>query len=325
MKKGIMLTAAVVLSLAMPRGGVWAAELQTTQGQQNQQGQQNNQQGQSGQQNQQGQQGQQGQPGQPGQAGQPGQPAQPTGPRPQSQQEAQDFTALRNEAQAGLDADKIIQLGTAFDKKYPSSQLMTYSDMFVASAYQQKGDADKAIEYGDKSLKQKPDNLMSLIIVATLLPTPQSMKTGDKDKKLQEAEAHAKKALELIGQIPKQPNEADDAYNKRKTALGSDLHSALGMIHLQRAAEGLMGPDPAELGKAEQEYKAAVTGTDKPSPQDYYRLGETYLRQNKIDDAISAFTKASELGQGTGIEQYANAQLTELKKRKSQASAPAKQ
>ena len=214
--------------------------------------------------------------------------------------------------------------GTTFDKKYPSSSLMTYSDMFVASAYQQKGNADKAIEYGEKSLKQKPDNLMSLIIAATLLPTPQALKGGDKDKKLGEAEADANKALELIQQIPKQPNEADDVYNKRKGALGADLHAALGMVHLQRAAEGLMGPDPAELGKAEQEYKAAVTSTDKPSPQDYYRLGETYTRENKVDDAISAFSKAAELGQGTGIDQYANTQIAELKKRKTQGSAPAK-
>ena len=128
----------------------------------------------------------------------------------------------------------------------------------------------------------------------------------------------------MIQQIPKQPNEADDAYNKRKGALGSTLHSALGMVHLQRSLEGLTGPDTAELGKAEQEYKAAVSSTEKPSPQDYYRLGETYARENKVDDAISAFSKAAELGQGTGIDQYANAQIAELKKRKSQGNATSK-
>ena len=47
------------------------------------------------------------------------------------------------------------------------------------------------------------------------------------------------------------------------------------MIHLDRAQLGLMGLDQQELAKAEQEYRLAVTLTDKPEANDYYRLGET--------------------------------------------------
>src|ERR1043165_546877 len=192
MKKsfGIVFAACVAVSLSANRVELWAAG---------------------------GQQGEQGQQGQPGQQ-------QAQQPAPKTPQEAQDFQALRNEAQAGLDAEKVIQLGSDFEKKYPTSSLLTYSDMFVAQGYQQKGDAEKAIEYGEKSLKLKPDNLMSLIITATLLPTPQALKGGDKEKRLAEAETDANKALELIQQIPKQANETDDAYNKRKASLGANLH-----------------------------------------------------------------------------------------------------
>jgi tetratricopeptide (TPR) repeat protein len=320
MTKSVYALLAAAICFASGRANLLAAlgdsQPQAQQNQQKQEGQQ----GQQGQQGQPGQQGQQGQaqPGQQGQA-QQGQQGAPQA----SPQEGEDFQSLRNEAQAALDPDKIIQLGADFEKKYPQSAMLTYADMFVASAYQQKGDADKAIEYGEKSLKLNPDNLMSLIITSTLLPTPQGLKNAgmDKDKRLTEAETDANKALDLIQKLPKQPNEADDAFNKRKSALAADLHSALGMVHLQRSLEGLAGPDTGELSKAEQEYKAAVA-TDKPNPQDYYRLGETYARENKIDDAITAFSKASELGQGTGIDQYANQQIAELKKRKAQAGAP---
>ena len=252
---------------------------QTQQPAQSQQGQGQQGQGQQGQGQQgQGQQGQgqqgQGQQGQgeqkQGQAGQPGQQGAQAAPQV-TKQESDDFNALRSEASTGLAAD--------FEKKYPSSAMLSYADMFAAAAYQQKGDVEKSIEYGEKSIKLKPDNLMSLIILADLLPTPQAMKAAnaaDKDKRLAEAEKNANDALQMIAspQFPKQPNETDEQLKKRKDALGSDLHSALGMVHLQRSSEGLTGPDKDELGKAEQEYKTATATADKPNPQDYFRLGE---------------------------------------------------
>src|SRR5437762_7081139 len=157
-------------------------------------------------QNQQPAQGQQGQA-PPGQAGQQGAPV--------TKEQGDDFQALRNEASTGLDPDRVIQLAADFEKKYPTSPMLSYADMFAASAFQLKGDVDKSIEYGEKSLKLKPDNLMTLIILASLLPTPQAMKGAsatDKDKRLAEAEKNANDALQMIAspQSPKQPNETDD-------------------------------------------------------------------------------------------------------------------
>ena len=274
-----------------------------------------------------GQGGQQGQAAPQGQQGQQSQPAAPAGqPAPQpTKQEVDDWNALREEASTGLDFDRVIQLADDFEKKYPNSQMLTYVDMFAASAYQQKSDIDKSILYGEKSLKLKPDNLMTLIILADLLPTPQATKgnPADKDKKLSEAETYANRALQLITQMPKQPNETDDQLKKRKDALSADLHSALGMVHLQRSAEGLTGTDKDELAKAEQEYKLA-TATDKPSAQDFYRLGEAYESDGKIDEAIDAFGKASQAGQGGPIQAYADKKIQDLKKQKPQPAPPAK-
>ncbi len=242
-----------------------------------------------------------------------------------SAEEQQAYAAIQPEVSAGLDPDKVISLSQDFEKKFPNSTLLTYVYAFEASGYQQKGEINKVVEASEKSLKLNPDNLMSLIAISSMLPQPKLMQGNDldKEKKLTEAETDANHALDLIGKLPKQPNETDDQFKKRKDHISSELHGALGMVHLQKATMALTGGmDPDELAKAARDFKASVDLTDRPAPQNYFRLGEIYTHQNKIDDAIGAFSKASELGQGTGIQQFADSQIEALKKRQAQAKPP---
>src|SRR5579859_325888 len=259
--------------------------------------------------------------------GQPGQTASPASTGPVvAPEEVKDYQAIGSELSAGLDLDKVISLADDFEKKYPSSSMLSYVYTFQATAYQEKGDINKTVEAGEKSIKLNPDNLMSLILLAGMLPQPQLMQGSDldKQKKLTDAEADASHALHLIDKIPKLANETDDQFKKRKDSLASEAHGALGMIHLQRATMTLTGGmDADELAKAAQEFKQAVVLTDHPTPQNYYRLGEVYAHENKLDDAIAAFSKASEIGQGSGIQQIADQQIEELKKRQAQAKPPA--
>jgi len=231
------------------------------------------------------------------------------------------FDAIKGE----LDPDKAIALVGDFAGKYPEIPLLSYVYSYGANAYQQKGDADKAVEYTEKGLKLKPDNLMCLIMSLGMLPQPQYLNSheADRDKILQEAQSEAGRALQLISQIPKQPNEADADLQTRLARIASPVHASLGMVHLDLASEALAGPDKDELAKAEQEFKTAVTA-DRPDPADYYRLGEAYKLEGKLDDAIGAFTKASEIGQGTMIKAYADRQIEEMKRRKAQGSAAPK-
>ncbi len=263
------------------------------------------------------QQGQQPAQGQNGQApnGQPAVPAyQPT----------PDEVKAARAIQSELDPDRTIQLVQDFEKQYPKSPFLTDLYFFAANAYQQKNDVQKSIEYGEKSVKLQPNNLRSLVLLTTLLPQPQDMQGSDQDKdnKLKETETDANKALQLLQTLPKPANTPDDQFQKLKANVTSEVHSSLGMVHLQRALEDLSGPDPAELGKAEAEYKLAVLSPE-PNPQDYYRLGEVYERENKADDAIDAFTKSGNLAQGTMIQTLANQQIQQLKAAKAKAAQPA--
>jgi tetratricopeptide (TPR) repeat protein len=239
-----------------------------------------------------------------------------------SAEEGKDFTAIRNE----LDPDKTIALVEDFAKKYPNSTVLSYAYAFEANANQQKGEVAKVVALCQKSLELKKDNLMSLIMIVSIMPQPQYLKDheADKEKQLAAAEDYAQDALKQIDQLPKQKDEADADFAKRKAEYAAGIHGALGMVHLDRSEMGLGGPDKDELAKAEQEYTTAVTTTERPDSRDYYRLGETYNMDGKIDEAIAAFSKASELGQGTLIKQYADKQMEALKARKGQPATPAK-
>ena len=229
-------------------------------------------------------------------------------------EEAQAWEAIRNE----LDPDKQIALANDFAQKYPDSPILTYVYAFEAGAYQQKGDVEQVVEACQKSLKVKPDNLMSLIMIAAMLPQPQYVGKHEMEKAkiLTQTEEYGQQALKQINDITKQPNETEEAYQKRKEGYAAAVHAALGMVHLERSSMALMGPDKGELAKAEQEFKLAIAGTPNPDPRDYYRLGEAYSLDGKIDDAIAAFTKAGELGQGTMIKSYADQRIADLQKKK---------
>jgi tetratricopeptide (TPR) repeat protein len=225
------------------------------------------------------------------------------------------FDAIKSE----LDAGKTVALAEGFAKKYPNSPVLSDVYYLAAYGYQQKGNVEKAVEYTGKGLKLKPDNLPCLIARAEMLPQPEYLKNhnADRDKILKEAESDASRALQLISQLPKRPNEADADYQTRRENIASEVHKYLGIVHMERASIFPAGAQQKdELAKGELELKAAVTTTDRPDPRGYLLLGEAFAVEGKWDDAIQALTKASELGRGTTIKTSADHLVAELKEEK---------
>ncbi|TAM84713.1 MAG: hypothetical protein EPN47_00955 [Acidobacteria bacterium] len=233
-----------------------------------------------------------------------------------------------NKLKSSTDPETIIKSSDDFTAKYPKSPLLTYVYALEASAYQQKNDALNVVKYGEKSLDLDPNNLISLLMVSGVLPQPQMLNNisdAEKEKRLGTAADYAKKALQEIDQLPKHSKESDETYQKRKDQIASGAYASIGMVHLERSRMALEGLDQAELAKAEESYKAAISKSDTPNPSDYYRLGEVYRGESKFDDAITAFSKAGQLAPGTVIEQLASQQVQELKKaQSSQPKAAAK-
>jgi tetratricopeptide (TPR) repeat protein len=226
-----------------------------------------------------------------------------------SKEESADFKALESE----LDPDKAIALAEAYAQKYPKSEVLSYTYAFEANAYENKGDASKTVEIAEKSLALKNDNLMALLMAAYAIPQPQYTKAhqADEEKELGKAEGYCQQALKAVESLKKNETETDADFADRKAGYISSVHADRGMIHLDRAQLGLMSLDADELAKSIEEYKQAVA-FPRAQPTDYFRLGEANRLLGRTDDAIAAFTKASELGQGV-LKQYADAQIANLK------------
>jgi tetratricopeptide (TPR) repeat protein len=245
-------------------------------------------------------------------------------PQPQaSPQEVQAYEAIQKET----NPDKQLQLVKDFQQKYPQSKLLTDVFFFGAEAAEQKNDVPDALNYGEESLKLQPGNLRSLIVVADLLPLPQALtgSSAQKQQQLSQSETDANRALQLLSNVQPPATVPQAQFDNTRKMIQAQLHASLGMAHLEKAVltASPKGPDLSELSAAEQEFKSAVSGP-QPNPQDYYRLGEVYARENKLDDAISAFTQAAHLGQGSVLEKLANHMVAQLQAEKAKSQPPAK-
>jgi len=217
-------------------------------------------------------------------------------------EEAMGFKTMENE----LDPDRRLRMVDEYEGRFPASQLLSYVYLQAAKAYQEKNDLNRLVEYGEKSLKQDPDNVFSLVMVALALPQPRMLQGSQEEasQRLSLAETYANRALKLMDSVPARTNETPEQLQKRKGGLASDAHAALGMVYMDRD----------ESQKAIEELKTAVSLTQTPNPQLYFRLGEVYENEGKKNEALEAFTKASELGKGTVVQKYADEQIQALKK-----------
>ncbi len=232
-----------------------------------------------------------------------------------------DFKAVQSE----LDPTKCISMAEDYAKKYPQSAVLNYIYAFEAHAYQMKNDAPKTVEFAEKSLALKKDYIDMLMTAAAIIPTPQYLQVhhGEEEQLLNKAEGYDQAAVQGLDQLKKQPTMDDATFARQKASAMAGIHASLGLIHYDRASQGLMGWDKDELAKAEKEFQLAVTVTDHPDPADYYRYAEVFYQEGRLDDAIAAFTKASQLGQGI-VKEFADKNIERIKQQKAQMT-PAKQ
>jgi tetratricopeptide (TPR) repeat protein len=150
----------------------------------------------------------------------------------------------------------------------------------IMSCYQQLNNADKTVEYGDKALKQKPDDLVSLLTVSSVLA--EKAPEGDKEKEdqMKRALELGKKASDMVTALVSGPAGAQ-MREEQKSGLVSQAHQTLGLanLHLKK------------LGDSEKEYLLAIAAK-KDDPISYYRLGLAYAQDRKNDQAMEALAKS---------------------------------
>jgi tetratricopeptide (TPR) repeat protein len=185
-----------------------------------------------------------------------------------SRDEYEAFNAMATEK----DPNKKISLAEAFLQKFSNSDFKEGAYMAEMQAYQQLGQADKAVEAAHKALELNPDNLDALRFLSFVFPFIYKADDPEATAKLSRAESDAKHGLEMLQKLQKPAGVSDEQFNQAVKGLRAVFNGTVGFVALQR-----------------KDYAAAITSckaASEDNPSDwyvFYRMGLAYLYSNPHD------------------------------------------
>ena len=101
------------------------------------------------------------------------------------------------DAENNIDAK--IALLLAFEKEFPQSKALREAYLQLVQIYQQKNDQTKIIEYGEKTIRLDPSNLVALLTVA------RAYSLDGKNASLDRAIQYGQKAVDEIAKLKNSP------------------------------------------------------------------------------------------------------------------------
>lgn len=253
-------------------------------------------------------------------AQQPAQPApQPAAPpaaeakQPQPKSKGE-LEALQAMFQA-QDADARIKAADELVNKYADTDFKDLALFFAAASYEQKGDAEKAIIYGERTLEANPKNYSAMLLLARLMAMRTREHDLDREEKLGRVEGYVKSAEKVLGDAPKpNPQLTDEQWAAAKKDMMSQGHEALGMAAMARK----------KYDVAATEFKTSVDQASQPDPATMVRLGAAYNLGGKHDDAIAVLDKVLALTDAhPAVKQFAQAEKVRATQAKSGGAKPA--
>jgi VWFA-related protein len=181
--------------------------------------------------------------------------------------------------------DTKIQLGEAFDQKYPQSAFEEQVDSALVTLYDSKQDWNKFYATADRAIAKDPDNVPVLTFVGWVIPHVYDSDQPGGAEKLDEAEKYEKHALELIPTMAKPALLAGDDFAQAKISATSHAHGGLGLVYFRRQ----------EYEESARELELATTGSGDADPVNLYVLGVALGKLNRSADSQEAFTRCGEI------------------------------
>jgi hypothetical protein len=189
-----------------------------------------------------------------------------------------DKEAVRKKDKNAVFFDKNSPQYTAFMSQSEQRILALYQT--IISGYQQLNDAAKMMEWGDKALGFKPDDLNTVAMLSNVMAERPPSNEEEKTKQMKRAEELADQALNQLPTFLASP-EGTNMPAQGKADLTAQLHYTRGLIYLNQK----------KLGASQQEFLTALKA--KPNdPITYYRLGIAYVQDMKADQAMESLGKS---------------------------------
>jgi tetratricopeptide (TPR) repeat protein len=176
-----------------------------------------------------------------------------------------------------------LQASENFLQKYPQSRYRPMVYTFLTIGYVQVGQADKAVEIGDKELELNPNDVATMAILSQTIPRVYNPSAPDAAKKLDKAEALGKRAVEVIPTIAKPEGLTDEAFTNSKNQTLAMAHSGIGLVDWRRG----------KFADAIPELEQSVKLDTIADPVNWFILGIVNQNTSHFDDAATAFGKCA--------------------------------
>jgi len=151
---------------------------------------------------------------------------------------------------------------------------------FVMNAYQQLNDAPKMMEWGEKALGFKPNDVTTLTMLSNVMAERPPASETEKTKQMKRAEELASQALEALPGFLSSP-EGSKLNAAAQAELTASMHYTLGLIYLHQK----------RLSSSEAEFLTSIKSKSN-DPIAYYRLGIAYVQDMKNDLGMEALGKS---------------------------------
>ena len=204
--------------------------------------------------------------------------------------EANVLLALNRPAEAIKAFEQAIAMGRGRDWTGDSGTVGYKADFGLASAYFMLGNHDRAIEYAESALAQKPGNVAALDLLARTYAI-----TGNEpmqEKYLRELSAQLPgdpKPIIILGELYEKQGRPDEAARRFESLIDIGEETAALRVKLGGLAEARGLYDDAE-----RQYLRAMS-LDDGAPEIYNALGLLRAARSRYQEALDLFTKAIEL------------------------------
>jgi len=213
------------------------------------------------------------------------------------------------------DPDARIAAADTVITKYADSDFKALALFFTAASYEQKGDYEKVIVFGERTLEADPKNYNAMLMLARNIAMRTKEFDLDREEKLGKVQKYVKGAEEAINAAAKpNPQLTDEQWASAKKDLISQGHEALGMSAMARK----------KYDDAAAEFKQAVEGASQPDATSMVRLAAAYNLGGKPDQAIPVLDKVLAMTDvHPQVKQFAQAERVRAMQAKGGAAKPA--
>ena len=220
------------------------------------------------------------------------------------QAKTQDELDLYLEIYTGGDPRETIRNVERFVEAYPDSEFLGLAYQYQMTAYRGLSDYDGVLTAGAKALEFLPDNLNTLITLATVIPNGADGRP-DREELLAKAEGYAAAVLSRLRTLTIPAEIPIEQWESRKAEMEAEAREALGHVAVKKG----------DLEEALRQFKITVEKSPRPTPSQWYRLGGVYLMTGQQDKAIEPLRRAAETGDGT-VKELALDQLERIERSK---------